>query len=865
MNSRDSAIRKHENRSVAGNAAQGKYGGGGGMEFVDNRDPSPVFTLTQDTIAQKKGGRSVNNTALSNNLKAVIEHRSGVSMDDVRLFYNSAQPAQFNALAYERGPEINVASGQEHHLPHEAWHVVQQAQDRVKSTIQMHEAIPVNDDPNLEHKADVMEGKALQMIRTEESDIHSPADFMNAQPVTQLRGGKASKFCGNDKFTLKPDETIEYTQEGKGFLAKITITHHNGRGLSKPVVIKGPAAANMLQSLDECDGFEVIGDEPSNISSKGRGEQMLVEAREKNVVTGGNPDQEGGTVNSYFSQPIASDISKDGAVTVQMGLHTLNRWDRVSWKARVGPKGAGLVPVDKSWWSNPAWIASDMKRYTFKSEFTKLPGDGVGQGGVRRPIEATIPDTAVKKVYGEDLSAFNEASIICFGMEVYYAAGGPTTANKSEYEQAYGTSSTAHQYGLGATSSLESYGYVNLAGHELPEGDWLSEEDVWKQDIPDNPSPNIRLSFPEGYENEELIETLKPESGINIATRIENEATLKVSSLENLKEIVSYLDHLSKNKSVVANIMKGDKILDQFNWSVSATEDNSMVFTDVYLDDPGMTALRAGVGIRKRSSKTATKLNVKTGAGYQVGKLGKGNREKSEKSDIYRRHEIGYDLKPGAKISDIGAFLGAGMDKYDPWNRGGEQANLAVPDEKIDFSKLQGTMVLQGDRKKFNLKAVSKESGRAINIEISCDHTVGRRFSDYQQAKQPEDLFKDTKGTYKQVFNIEMELEHLGAGAPMEQKSATPMPQENKQKNPAPPSGSMSEPKRPPPGHPGRLYMLADTANPKFNTPSFEVFAKAHNQMISAMQVHLKDRGELKEDKQKLENLFSALFDTGTK
>jgi Domain of unknown function (DUF4157) len=106
--------------------------------------------------------RTANNTGLPDNLKAGIESLSGISMDGVKVHYNSSQPAQLNALAYAQGTDIHVAPGQEQHLPHEAWHVVQQAQGRVQPTMQMKEGVSVNDDPGLEHEADVMGAKALQ-------------------------------------------------------------------------------------------------------------------------------------------------------------------------------------------------------------------------------------------------------------------------------------------------------------------------------------------------------------------------------------------------------------------------------------------------------------------------------------------------------------------------------------------------------------------------------------------------------------------------------------------------------------------------------------------------------------------------------
>lgn len=70
-------------------------------------------------------------------LQAGIESLSGLNMDHVKVHYNSSQPAQLNAHAYAQGTDIHVAPGQEQHLPHEAWHVVQQAQGRVKPTTQM--------------------------------------------------------------------------------------------------------------------------------------------------------------------------------------------------------------------------------------------------------------------------------------------------------------------------------------------------------------------------------------------------------------------------------------------------------------------------------------------------------------------------------------------------------------------------------------------------------------------------------------------------------------------------------------------------------------------------------------------------------
>ena len=100
-----------------------------------------------------------NNTGLPDKLKSGVEALSGFSLDDVQVHYNSSKPADINALAYAQGTDIHLAPGQEKHLPHEAWHVVQQAQGRVQPTHFRNGAL-LNDEPELEIEADYV-GKAI--------------------------------------------------------------------------------------------------------------------------------------------------------------------------------------------------------------------------------------------------------------------------------------------------------------------------------------------------------------------------------------------------------------------------------------------------------------------------------------------------------------------------------------------------------------------------------------------------------------------------------------------------------------------------------------------------------------------------------
>jgi hypothetical protein len=136
--------------------------------------------VTQHKISQENPVKEVpvqrkeNKTGMPDNLKSGIENLSGMSMDHVNVHYNSPQPAQLSALAYAQGSDIHVAPGQEKHLPHEAWHVVQQAQGRVQPTKQMKTGVPVNDSPALEHEADVMGAQAVSIGNQPVQRVYTP-------------------------------------------------------------------------------------------------------------------------------------------------------------------------------------------------------------------------------------------------------------------------------------------------------------------------------------------------------------------------------------------------------------------------------------------------------------------------------------------------------------------------------------------------------------------------------------------------------------------------------------------------------------------------------------------------------------------
>jgi hypothetical protein len=157
-------------------ALQRRYGNAAvtGLTSSGTRPPTP----------QKK-----NATGMPDHLKAGVESLSGIAMDDVRVHYNSSEPAELGARAYTHGAEIYVGPGEERHLPHEAWHAVQQKQARVTPKTQA-KGMAINDDSNLEKEAEVMGERASRHISAEGHGLKQSsrsADSGSALlPVTQL-------------------------------------------------------------------------------------------------------------------------------------------------------------------------------------------------------------------------------------------------------------------------------------------------------------------------------------------------------------------------------------------------------------------------------------------------------------------------------------------------------------------------------------------------------------------------------------------------------------------------------------------------------------------------------------------------------
>jgi hypothetical protein len=185
------------------------------LSFTDNRTNSDDVSNLQSNIDNSENVQSIyqlqkkvdNTNPLPENLKEGVEQLSGEDMSDVKVNYNSNKPKQFDAHAYANGSEIEIAPGQEKHLPHEAWHVVQQKQNKVKPIEKTNYGNLINDEQILEDESDKMGSKALEYSSPSNENLKRSKTI---SPVFQLaKDEKKKKKSEEEKEEDEEKENVD--------------------------------------------------------------------------------------------------------------------------------------------------------------------------------------------------------------------------------------------------------------------------------------------------------------------------------------------------------------------------------------------------------------------------------------------------------------------------------------------------------------------------------------------------------------------------------------------------------------------------------------------------------------------------------
>ena len=156
------------------------------VEAAIQRQPQPTILQPEEPLEKETDQMPQTVMRIPDPLKTNLEQLSGMDLSGVRVHYNSSKPAKIDALAYTQGQEVHIGPGQEKHLPHEGWHVVQQMQGRVNPTMQA-KGVSINDDVGLEREADEIGTKALQMKRSGQAITNSAPQGSNAHIIIQRK------------------------------------------------------------------------------------------------------------------------------------------------------------------------------------------------------------------------------------------------------------------------------------------------------------------------------------------------------------------------------------------------------------------------------------------------------------------------------------------------------------------------------------------------------------------------------------------------------------------------------------------------------------------------------------------------------
>lgn len=161
------------------------------LKFSSGITPPPPGDPPSEPFQLKSDNSGVTSGALPLSLQGNMEAMSGIGLNDVKVHTNSSKPEQVGAQAFAQGNDIHLGPGQEKHLPHEAWHVVQQKQGRVTANSNV-KGQPVNDSQVLETEADKMGAAASSGNNLTQMKWATGGSNPEAQPL-QLKGNNKKK------------------------------------------------------------------------------------------------------------------------------------------------------------------------------------------------------------------------------------------------------------------------------------------------------------------------------------------------------------------------------------------------------------------------------------------------------------------------------------------------------------------------------------------------------------------------------------------------------------------------------------------------------------------------------------------------
>lgn len=155
--------------------------------YIEDLSPDGLALKEWADNIEQSEQKKVNKTGIPDSLLRKFEEMSGFDLSEVRVYYNSDKPQQvgLDVLAYAEGLNIYISPGNEEHLEHELWHVVQQLEGRTKPTT-THNGEKIDDRKNMEDEA-TKEGNKAKRNKTPLTSGLESIGSMDVENIKQLK------------------------------------------------------------------------------------------------------------------------------------------------------------------------------------------------------------------------------------------------------------------------------------------------------------------------------------------------------------------------------------------------------------------------------------------------------------------------------------------------------------------------------------------------------------------------------------------------------------------------------------------------------------------------------------------------------
>ncbi len=130
------------------------------LQAMANNSPQALEGAKFQEMAEQHAQQSVNKTGIPDDLKTNTENVLKVSLNKIKVHYNSKEPEKVDAHSLTKGNHVYIGPGREEDLPHELIHAGKHQEEGVQPTMTTQDGVGINGDVSKEKEAETLATKA---------------------------------------------------------------------------------------------------------------------------------------------------------------------------------------------------------------------------------------------------------------------------------------------------------------------------------------------------------------------------------------------------------------------------------------------------------------------------------------------------------------------------------------------------------------------------------------------------------------------------------------------------------------------------------------------------------------------------------